>query len=313
MLHRISNAVPSLVLTASSLTISATLVLALLPSCSAVSANRYRASAGSVALPGSSAPAAMVGDASTSRPAPQDEPQTRRAHPSDKSDKSGTNPLNLQDSFILFNEYQSLPSGNFRNIESARYVKAFHDGTMNFRTTVPFVATDAGAPGDETGLGDLNFRYNWIPKITHQYGLLVGAELNADTATDERLGRGKWTFVPTITTAFFLPNGMIFAPSYQHNFSFAGQDDRPDIHEGYIDLYVVATSHDRHKWLLFDPTIVLDYENDASYATIELELGHILGPAFGGAGSFYIRPGIGIGNDRPYDWNLEVGFKLIGF
>ena len=27
--------------------------------------------------------------------------------------------------------------------------------------------------------------------------------------------------------------------------------------------------------------------------------------------SSYIRPGIGIGSDRPLDWNLEIGFRVI--
>jgi len=33
----------------------------------------------------------------------------------------------------------------------------------------------------------------------------------------------------------------------------------------------------------------------------------------GGVGSIYIRPGVGLGTNRIYNWNLEVGFKLIGF
>jgi hypothetical protein len=230
----------------------------------------------------------------------------------DKSDKSGTNPLNLQNTFVLFNEFQDLESGDFRNLTNLRYIQAFAGGTMNFRTTVPFVATDVGAPGDAVGLGDLNFRYNWIPHLTHQTGVLVGAELNADSASDDRLGRGKWSLAPVVTTAFFFPSGLIFAPSYQQNVSFAGDDGRSDINEGYIDLYVVKTAKDKRSWFLLDPTIVLDYEDDLDGTTVELEIGRVIGPVLHAAGSFYVRPGIGIGNHRAYDWNIEVGFKVVG-
>ena len=30
-----------------------------------------------------------------------------------------------------------------------------------------------------------------------------------------------------------------------------------------------------------------------------------------GPTSSYIRPGVGIGSDSPYEWNIEFGFKVI--
>ena len=29
-------------------------------------------------------------------------------------------------------------------------------------------------------------------------------------------------------------------------------------------------------------------------------------------GSIRLRPNLGIGNDRPYDWNIEAGLRVVG-
>jgi hypothetical protein len=34
---------------------------------------------------------------------------------------------------------------------------------------------------------------------------------------------------------------------------------------------------------------------------------------FGGTLNGYIQPGVGIGQGRPYDWNIEVGVTVVGF
>ncbi len=33
----------------------------------------------------------------------------------------------------------------------------------------------------------------------------------------------------------------------------------------------------------------------------------------GAAVNGYIRPGVGIGDDKPYDFNIEVGISVVGF
>jgi hypothetical protein len=53
--------------------------------------------------------------------------------------------------------------------------------------------------------------------------------------------------------------------------------------------------------------VVIDNENDREFGQIELEFGQMMfGPT-----SSYIRPGIGVGADRPLDWNVELGFKVV--
>jgi hypothetical protein len=238
---------------------------------------------------------------------------TTDAPAASEADKSGTDPTKFLRTLVLRNEYQRLTNDASFNIASLTYVEPFADGRMNLRTRVPLIATDALGDGD-VGLGDLSFRYNWLAYLDAKQGLLLSTELNADTATKDVLGRGKWIIGPTATYAMFLSPTMIFAPAYQHNISFAGDGDRNDVNESVIDLYLVFTAEDKKSWFIVDPTMVIDWENEENTpATLEAEYGFNIGTLWGGALNFYIRPGIGIGQDRPYDWNIEAGFTVVGF
>ena len=67
------------------------------------------------------------------------------------------------------------------------------------------------------------------------------------------------------------------------------------------------------RWLTLDPTVILDYENDRyESATIRLTYGHILGKIGKAVLSGYVRPGVGIGDDRPNDWSFEAGMSSLG-
>ncbi len=64
--------------------------------------------------------------------------------------------------------------------------------------------------------------------------------------------------------------------------------------------------------MILDPQIILDYEEDHEFALIDLEMGTMLDKWFGTKGhSFYVRPSVGIGSDRPYDYSFEFGYKIV--
>jgi len=71
-------------------------------------------------------------------------------------------------------------------------------------------------------------------------------------------------------------------------------------------------SKDKQRWALFDPQIVLDYENEIEFMIIDIEAGTMIDKYLGTKGhSAYVRPSIGIGDDRPTDGSIEVGYKVI--
>ncbi|GDX99895.1 hypothetical protein LBMAG48_22990 [Phycisphaerae bacterium] len=235
------------------------------------------------------------------------------AEPAAEADKSGTDPTKFLRTLGLRNEYQRLTNDKSFNLTMFTHIEPFADGRMNLRLKAPLAYTDA-AGDDEFGLGDISLRYNWLAHVDASKGILLGAELIADSASEDVLGRGKWIISPLVTYAMFVSPTMIFAPTYQHNISFAGDDNRRDVNESVIDLYMVFTAEDKKSWWIVDPALVIDWETEQNTPfTIEVEYGRNIGTLFGGALNAYIRPGIGIGQDRPYDWNIEVGFTVVGF
>jgi hypothetical protein len=119
---------------------------------------------------------------------------------------------------------------------------------------------------------------------------------------------------PLVTYAIFLNKNMIFAPTYQHNFSVAGEDNRKDVNETVLDFYFVYTADDKQSWITVDPALGIDWEGDEDTPfSVEVQFGRRLGTLWGGAFNGYIQPGVGIGNDRPYDWNIEIGINVTGF
>lgn len=261
--------------------------------------------------------------------------QTQSADAIDKTDKSGTNPLNLQQKFEIGNEFNSIDSAARINYTRYRYTDPLGDD-FSLRLEVPLVYSSAAIAGDSTegggdgsspalvpsgasrdvsrfGLGDMVLKADYIPYITRSGGLKLSAELGAPTATSPKLGTGKWTIAPTLSYGFFLPDGMIFAPAYKQALSFAG-DLGAMIDKGTFDLYFVIKFDKGQQWVTFDPTYNLDYQSHKyTGATMRVTYGHQLGELWGGTTSAYIKPGIGIGQDKPYAWSIEAGISLVGF
>jgi hypothetical protein len=227
------------------------------------------------------------------------------------ADKTGTNPVNLQRTLILFNEYQGRRDGHYINFLNFRYIEPFSGNKAAVRLTLPLVLTDLGED-TEFGLGDFNLRVNYIPRLTPQYGLFLGLETSWDTASDDTLGAGRNWIAPVVIYVKFLPGKTIFAPAVQQLIDIGGDDDRRKINQTVFDFYYVKPA--KNGWWILDPTLLIDYEGDTSAAgQVELERGFVIGPQGKGVASWYLRPGVGIGAHRAYDWNIELGYKLVGF
>lgn len=255
---------------------------------------------------------AVVGLLAVGPAVAQEQATAGQAVPDFSDDKTGTNPANLMTTFILFNDYRDLPYGFYYNTFHARALFPFANRRANVRIDVPWIKTDLPFGASSDGMGDLNLRVNYLPYVTSKRALLVALEANFDTAKEMWLGRGKNTVSPMLCYAFFLPNNFIFAPAYQHNISVSGDDSRADINEGYLDFYMVKTTKNKYQWLVLDPHLIIDYENDNHVSgTVEVEAGSLVGRMLGGVGSVYLRPGVGFGDYRIYNWNIQLGFKLI--
>lgn len=84
---------------------------------------------------------------------------------------------------------------------------------------------------------------------------------------------------------------------------------------GGLDLNYLRMGKDKQSWFFTDPQIVIDNENELEFALIDLEWGWMMSKWKKDlqGHSFYIRPMFAVGSDRPTDYSMEIGYKIIGF
>jgi len=223
----------------------------------------------------------------------------------DEEDRTGTNPAKFTRTLILYNEFRSL--GNDAAYDEAvfRYIEPVGK-KLKVQLTLPLDATDAG--GDTVfGFGELSLKFNYRPWINERNALILNLDTFWPTATRDEFMSGKYVLDPGLTYAMFFGHGsMIFAPSLQQKISYAGDAEREDVNQTQVDLYFVWKPTTT-TWLTVDPQLVRNWESDTAFGQLEIEYGRVMS----GGMSCYLRPGIGIGADRPLEWNLELGLKMI--
>ena len=226
------------------------------------------------------------------------------APPSHAEDKTGTDPTHFTKTLVLFNEFRSLGDEAIYNTSNFRYTQPV--GKVKFQITLPLDATDLLGT-TEAGFGDAGLKASYLPKLTPKFGLVLFLDTFYPTATKDVLGSGKYIASPGATFAFFFQHGkVIFAPSVQQKFSYAGDSDRQSVNQSLVDFYLVWRPT-MNSWITFDPQFVYDHEDGKFFNQTEIEIGRLM---FGGV-STYLRPGVGIGRDRPFDWNVEFGLKIV--
>lgn len=158
-----------------------------------------------------------------------------------------------------------------------------------------------------SGIGDIDARVLWIATVNRRWGLVPGLEAFFNTASNDALGSGSTNLAPVVFVPLFNVLGprSLFAPGYQYVFDVAGNN----VSRSQVDLYFVWILAGGKNWLLFDPQIILDHANSSEFAQVDAEWGFMIVPQSGISG--YVRPGIGVGADRPFDWNLEFALKFI--
>jgi hypothetical protein len=112
------------------------------------------------------------------------------------------------------------------------------------RTIVPVIYQDDVFPGagSQFGLGDINLSLFFSPKQPTAGGLTWGAGpvVLLPTATDSLLGGEKWGAGPA-AVGLVLKGLWTVGMLANHIWSFAGDDDRPDISNTFMQPFVAYT------------------------------------------------------------------------
>jgi len=252
-----------------------------------------------------------------------------------QDDNTGTNPINFTYDARFYTEMADLPNmdgslttstfefrapfgrtmsnltggslGFFNDLGSKYALRAkFRHKSLNVE--------DADAPfgnASVSGMGDLDVRFLAIPFVNRKMGIATGLEAYIPTATNDALGDGRTSLVPQVFLGFFgvLGGRSIFAPGYLYVFDVGGDDARSPVRQHKIDMYFVWLLAEMKNWLIINPQMNFDTENDTQIFLVDTEFGFMI-PQLPGA-STYLRPGVGIGSDRPFRWSFEWGLKFI--
>jgi hypothetical protein len=230
-------------------------------------------------------------------------------------DKTGTNPINFSPEFRIYNEFSELNTADDaqQNVTTLEGRAPLLDGKVQLRVRARYSYLDLDS-GSESGAGDTDFRLLTVPYLNKQKALAaaVGMEVFLDTASEDVLGSGNTSLGPQIFFVKFFPNGL-FAPAVQYKFSVDEDSGRSETDQVLIDLNYLRMAADKQSWFFADPQIIIDNENNEEFMIVDLEFGAMMSKWTGGlAGqSVYLRPSFGIGNDRPVDGSVEVGYKFI--
>jgi hypothetical protein len=239
---------------------------------------------------------------------------TAQAQESEQGDKSGTNPTNLMRALIIGNDFRQLPGSNGRWYSNSylRFAQPFADGKMNLVIEAPLGTTNL-LGGTRAGFSDASLKWNWVAHVNQSFGIVPSFKLTAPTASQDIFGTGRWTAASGLTTAFFLSREWILAPAFVHTVSFGAPNGRANINRTDFDLYAVYKPQGRNWWLTGDLTVGYDYIARTWPASFKLALGTNVGKINDANVNLSIRPGVGIGRDRPANWSLEVSLSVVGF
>lgn len=226
---------------------------------------------------------------------------------------TGTNPTKLSNTAGIQYKHTELTSDFSQQLLEVYYKFPLGEKQRtSLNINVPFMRFDVPVY-DDAGLGDVSVKLTNVSKLTRAYGIVFSGELFFDTAKYPALGNGQTALKASGIYAKFLKSGGIFAPALVHMIGLGGHEDGSRINNTTFDFYYVPKLSNPFYYMTYDPAIVLDWLNDAEYASLTVTFGRVIGKLFGGTGSVYVKPQILAGSERAADWSLQAGFKVVGF
>lgn len=173
---------------------------------------------------------------------------------------------------FTFDEGAPNGSADFLNIQPVVPVTVGNWNLVN-RAIVPLIDLEGtvsgtqnipnSTPGDgASGLGDINYSVYFSPVKTGKVIWGAGPSLNLPTASDDQLGSGKWSAGLT-AVALTQPKFGSVGVLGRQLWSFAGDDDRPDVNQFLLEPFV---NYNLNKgwFLLTDMVMIANWDAPSS-------------------------------------------------
>lgn len=221
-------------------------------------------------------------------------------------DKTGTNPLNLQQQIDVTNVYAELDALYLESLTYRHAVALFHR-RVAIAGAVPMVVGNLTGR-TETGLGDVEAGIEWTPWLSRRAGLVTGLSTRWNTATVDALGLRVNTLMPSAQLVIHSSPRTILAPFVAYRFDIGGDDFAAEVDDTRVGLYGVWRAAPR-LWVAARPQLIFDVARDATYGEVNGEVGWQLTRTL----SAYGRPAVGFGTVglKPYAWAITAGIRWI--
>ncbi len=146
------------------------------------------------------------------------------------------------------------------------------------RTIVPIISQQDMFPGDDgaSGLGDILQSAFFSPKEPTAGGIIWGAgpAILFPTASEDRLGGGKWAAGPTFVV-LSQKCGWTYGLLANHLWSFAGDEDRADVNSTFLQPFLSYTTKDA--WTFgVNTESSYDWEAEAWSVPVNFTVGKLL-------------------------------------
>ena len=141
----------------------------------------------------------------------------------------------------------------YMNFQPVIPVSLDKDWNLISRTIVPFISQRNVFPdsGTQTGIGDTTQSFFFSPKAPGPGGLIwgVGPALFIPSDADRLLSSGKWGAGPT-GVALIQDGGWTIGILANQNWSYAGEGNRPDVNQTFLQPFLSYTTKDAWTYTL---------------------------------------------------------------
>ena len=231
-----------------------------------------------------------------------------QASESKASADNGTDPTRLRRAVWL--NYERMEFGESASRDRTQMIlETPISAKTALRVSAPLVRINTPAGEIGTGLGDITVRAKHLLSINRSRGLVVQADITADTASERGLGGGATVASAAFIYAKFLPDGSIFAPAISHDQSLGGKH----VSETTADFYFVPKLRNPAWYMTLDPALVRNWDAETFYGSFAVTVGRKVADVGAGVAQLYVKPNLLIGADRPANGSVEVGIRVIGF
>jgi len=181
------------------------------------------------------------------------------------------------------------------------------------QVNVPYFWTDLNQPRGFTrnGMSDVNIRTGGRIYANEDVALFIGTDAFFPTASDQRLGTGKYTLGPGAVLAAPMPRArsLFLLQLFDYN-SVGGDPSRPDIHFMQVNSFI-NTIWSNHWWTIAGMTYDVNWNHEQRTS---MELSGQVGYRFDNHWAVFAGPSAGVmGRETTLgqDWAVQAGLRWV--